>query len=132
MNATSPSEPGVQLRLQQALDQGRFLIQRCGDCACAVYFPREACPHCGSPALHWETPGGQGTVHAVTTVRRKPQDGGDLNISLVELDEGVRLMSRVEGLPPAEVQIGLRVSARVAVVDGRGLVVFDPVHGGHP
>ena len=68
-------------------------------------------------------------MHAVTTVRRKPADGGDLNVSLVELDEGVRLMSRIENLAPAAVRIGQRVKARVQVKDGRGLVLFDAVEG---
>jgi hypothetical protein len=72
-------------------------------------------------------PKGTGTVYAVTTVRRKPEAGGDYNVSLIELDEGVRLMSRVEGLPSAEVRIGQRVKARVVEQGGQGLVVFDPV-----
>jgi hypothetical protein len=107
------------------LDAGRFLIQRCTDCGRHVYYPRESCPHCGSAALEWKTPCGLGTVHAVTTVRRKPADGGDLNVSLVDLDEGVRLMSQVANLAPAAVRIGQRVQARVEVDEGRGRVLFD-------
>jgi uncharacterized OB-fold protein len=68
-------------------------------------------------------------VHAVTTVRRRPVDGGDLNVSLIELDEGVRLMSRVDNLVPDAVRIGQRVRARVQVKDGRGLVLFDAIEG---
>jgi uncharacterized protein len=65
----------------------------------------------------------------VPTVRRKPPEGGDLNVSLIDLDEGVRLMSRVENLAPGTVRIGQRVKARVQVKDGRGLVLFDAVEG---
>lgn len=119
---------GVQAWHQRELDAGRFLIQRCAACAKHVYFPREACPHCGGD-LEWVQPAGTGTVYAVTTVRRKPADGGDLNVSLVDLDEGVRLMSRIENLPPEAVRIGLRVRARVKVSDGKGLVVFDALEG---
>jgi TRAP-type uncharacterized transport system substrate-binding protein len=43
--------------------------------------------------------------------------------------EGVRLMSRVENRPSAEVHIGQRVRARVLVNEGRGLVVFDVIDG---
>ncbi|UUX95204.1 Zn-ribbon domain-containing OB-fold protein [Aquabacterium sp. J223] len=117
---------GVQARHQAALDEGRFLIQRCSACDRAVFFPRELCPHCGSTALARQAPAGTGTVVAVTTVRRRPEDGGDLNVSLVDLDEGVCLMSRVEGLAPDDVRIGLKVRARVVQHDGRGLLVFDP------
>lgn len=124
------TEPqGVQAFHQLELDAGRFLIQRCGDCSRHVYFPRESCPHCGSAQLAWTAPRGTGTVHAVTTVRRKPADGGDLNVSLIELDEDVRLMSRVVNLPPGEVRIGQRVKARVEVDDGKGLVLFDAIGG---
>ena len=126
---TSTTQTGVLARHQAELDQGRWSTQRCTACHKAVYFPRELCPHCGDPGLAWETPSGLGTVHAVTTVKRKPAAGGDLNVSIVELDEGVRLMGRVENRPPAEVKIGLRVRARVLVHEGRGLVVFDAVEG---
>jgi len=126
---SSPA-PGLQARHQAALDQGQFLIQRCQGCQRHVYFPRVVCPHCGHGALDLVPPAGTGTVHAVTTIVRKPDAGGDYNLSLIELDEGVRLMSRVEGLPAAQVAVGQRVKARVTHVDGKGLVVFDPIAGG--
>jgi uncharacterized protein len=116
---------GVLAFHQHELAAGRFLIQRCAACTKHVYYPREICPHCGGAALEWKAPAGTGTVYAVTTVRRKPADGGDLNVSVVDLDEGVRLMSRVANLAPADVRIGQRVKARVEVKDGSGIVLFD-------
>jgi len=129
MTRTKEGATGVQAFHQTELDAGRFLIQRCGSCGKHVYFPREACPHCGGIALEWTVPRGTGTVYAVTTVRRKASEGGDLNVSLVDLDEGVRLMSRVDNLPAAEVRIGQRVKARVRIAEGRGLVLFDAMPG---
>jgi uncharacterized OB-fold protein len=121
---------GIAARHQAALKEGRILIQRCGDCSRHVYYPRELCPHCGSGALDFVAPAGTGTVYSVTTVRRKPEAGGDLNVSLVDLDEGVRLMGRVEGLAPDAVRIGQRVQARVLQREGAdALVVFDAVQG---
>lgn len=116
---------GTQARHQAELDAGRFLIQRCGDCGRAIYYPRELCPHCGSDAVSLVPPAGTGTVHAVTTIRRKPDAGGDYNVCLIDLDEGVRLMSRVEGVAPTDVHIGQRVRARVAKQGEQGVVVFD-------
>lgn len=118
---------GVQGTHQAALDEGRFLIQLCADCGQHVYFPRESCPHCGSAELGWVAPAGLGTVYAVTTVRRKADAGGDYNVSLIDLDEGVRMMSRVENVKALELKIGQRVQARVQVSEGRGLVLFDAV-----
>lgn len=126
---TKQPHSGVQAQYQAALDRGQFMIQRCGACGQHVFFPRELCPHCGATRLEWVQPKGEGTVYAVTTVRRKPDDGGDFNVSLVDLDEGVRMMSRVDGMYVDQVRIGMRVCARVAVTEGRGLVVFDAIDG---
>lgn len=123
----TPTSTGIQARHQQALDEGRFLIQRCSACSRHVYFPRELCPHCGALAPALVAPAGPGTVAAVTTLHRKAEQGGNYHVCLIDLDEGVRLMSRVEGLAPEAVTIGLRVTARVQVNDGKGLVVFDPL-----
>jgi uncharacterized protein len=126
---TQTLHEGVQAFHQRELDAGRFLLQCCCGCGRHVYYPREGCPDCGSTTLEWKSFSGLGIVHAVTTVRRRPVDGGDLNVSLIELDEGVRLMSRVDNLAPDAVRIGQRVRARVQVKDGRGLVLFDAVEG---
>lgn len=122
------SATGVEAAYQKALDAGRFQIQHCGSCGRHVFYPRESCPHCGNPSLAWVEPKGEGTVYAVTTVRRKSDAGGDYNVSLIDLDEDVRMMSRVEGAPET-VCIGQRVRARVVVKEGRGVVVFDASAG---
>ena len=125
----SDKKTGVLVQHQAALAEGQFLIQKCDDCGQHIYFPREVCPHCGSDAVQFVSPSGQGTVYAVTTVRRKPADGGDYNVSLIDLDEGPRLMSRVDNLKPDDVKIGQRVTARVVVAEDKGVVVFDAVGG---
>ncbi|MGE4339207.1 MAG: Zn-ribbon domain-containing OB-fold protein [Pigmentiphaga sp.] len=119
-------ESGTQAYYQEALDNGRFLLQHCESCRRVVFFPRELCPVCGSERLQWRPASGEGVVYAVTTVRRRAEAGGDFNLSLVELREGVRMMSRVEGVPADDVAIGMPVRARVAKVDGKGLVLFRP------
>ena len=115
---------GAEARYQAALNEGRFLIQRCDGCKRHVFYPRVVCPHCGSASLAWVEPKGTGVVYSTTTVRRKPEAGGDYDVSLIDLDEGVRMMSRVEGVAPTEVKIGMRVRAKVIDNKGAGLVVF--------
>lgn len=117
---------GVEAQYRQALDDGRFLIQHCTGCDRAVFYPRMICPHCGADKLAWTAPDGRGKVYSTTVVRRKPDAGGDYNVALIDLQEGVRLMSRVQGVAPDAVHIGMAVRAQVARQDGHGLVVFVP------
>lgn len=131
IDAAIPAQ-GVQAYYQEALDHGRFLLQHCDSCRRVVFFPREFCPACGGERLQWRPASGEGVVYAVTTVRRRAEMGGDFNVSLVELQEGVRMMSRVEGLPADDVVIGMPVRARVAKVDGKGLVLFEPAPEADP
>lgn len=121
---TSPA-PGLQARHQQALDNGRFLIQRCAACRRHVYFPRVLCPHCGAPEPELVVPAGGGQVLAVTLISRRPDQGGDYNVCMIGLDEGVQLMSQVQGAAAAALQVGQRVRARVQQQAGHGRVVFD-------
>ncbi|SDM08716.1 hypothetical protein SAMN05428957_102221 [Oryzisolibacter propanilivorax] len=117
----------AQTHYQAELDAGRFRLQQCQDCQRHVFPPRELCPHCGAAALRWTAAGGQGTVYSASTIARKADAGGPYNVSLIDLDEGVRMMSRVEGVAPDAVCIGQRVHAYVGSREGRGLVLFAPL-----
>jgi hypothetical protein len=75
----------------------------------AVFPPRLAEPGTGAP-LRWAVSAGEGTVYAATVVRRRGEEPASL--VLVELDEGFRMMSRVEGIAPEDVRIGRRVRVR--------------------
>ena len=79
-----------------------------------VFYPRLVAPRSGETALEWRKSAGLGTVYATTTLSRKGE--APYNVSLVDLDEGFRMMSRVEGVAPESVRIGLRV--RVLFVEG--------------
>lgn len=114
----------------EALAAGQFRIQRCCACRRHVFYPRVICPHCASTELAWSEPSGLGTVYSTTVVRRPADKGGPYNVALVDLDEGVRLMSRVEGVAPQAVQIGLRVRVQVAMLNGVPAPVFTPLDTG--
>lgn len=126
LNPPQPEAQGADAQYRVALNQGRFLIQRCTACKHAVFYPRMICPHCGAGDLTWEDADGRGEVYATTVVRRKPEAGGDYNVALIDLLEGVRIMSRVDDIAPDLVSIGMAVKARVEQQDGNGIVVFVP------
>jgi uncharacterized OB-fold protein len=103
-------------------------VQRCESCARLVWYPRFVCPHCGGSSLEWEKLSGDGVVYAVSVHHRAAlpalADKVPYSVALVDLDEGVRMMSNVFGPPPT---VGDRVSvAWVPLEDGRNLAVFEP------
>jgi uncharacterized OB-fold protein len=99
--------------------QGELRIQRCADCGRFVFYPRYVCPDCLGSALEWVRAAGTGTVHTFTVQHRAaPGFSGPLPyvIAVVELDEGVRMLSRITG-DPDRVRIGLPVAVAWARID---------------
>lgn len=119
-------QPGPDAEFETRLRAGRFCIQRCEETGRHVFYPRLLSPYSGSGELAWVEASGEGVVYSTTTIRQKPERGGDYNLSIVELAEGPKMMSRVEGMRPDEVRIGMKVRARIAEKDGAPFVVFDP------
>ncbi len=122
--------PGPDMRYAEFLTRGEFRIQHCQGCHQHQFYPRLVCMHCGGIDLAWVQPSGRGVVHAVSVVNRSAEKGGPYNVVLVDLAEGPRMMSRVDGLAHDAVRIGMVVQARVA--PGAGIepcVVFDAVTG---
>lgn len=105
------------------LAEGRFMLQRSRATGQFFYPPRVAEPRTGSRELEWVAVSGRGVVYATTVVRKRPPEPNH-GIVLVDLEEGPRMMSRVEGLPPEEVRIGMAVQAEIIEEQGRPLVIF--------
>ena len=119
--------PGPDQIFQRALANGEIILPKCNDCGAYHFFPRVLCPKCHGTAISWEQASGKGRVHTTTVVRRKPERGGDYNVCIVELEEGVRMMSRVEGITPGDVVIDMEVNAFVGEAEGAPAVFFKPV-----
>lgn len=120
---TIASGPAAHWR--EALAQGRFLLQRSRSSGAHVFPPRVAEPGTGADDLEWIEASGRGTVHAVTVIRPKPP-AEPYNVVLVDLAEGPRLMSRIEGIAVEAVTIGLDVTARIDEGDDGPILLFDP------
>jgi hypothetical protein len=102
--------------------EGRLAYQITRD-GHAVFPPRVCAPGTGTP-LDWRISAGLGTVYSTTVVH--PREGAPYNVALVDLDEGFRMMSRVDGVAPEAVAIGLRVKVRMADIDHALRPVFTP------
>jgi hypothetical protein len=118
--------PGPEARFHAFLKEGRFMIQRSASTGRYVFYPRVLAPGTGEADLEWVEASGEGTVYATTVTRRRPEQGGDYNVALIDLKEGPRMMSRVVGIEPEKVTIGMRVRARIEELNGAPAVVFEP------
>lgn len=98
------------------LRRGELAYQFSPDADAPVFYPRVICPYTGSDRLEWRTSKGMGTVYATTVVY--PQKGDWYNVALIDVDEGFRMMSRVEDIAPLDVRIGMRVRFRVHAAEG--------------
>ncbi len=118
--------PGPEARFAAFLAEGKFMIQRSRATGAHLFYPRTINPATGEPDLDWVEASGNGTVYATTCNRYPADKGGDVNIALIDLAEGPRMMARVEGVPPHKVKIGMAVKARIAKLGQDFAIVFDP------
>ncbi len=107
----------------------RLLIQRCSGCAALRHPPRPMCPHCNSLAWQPIEACGRGYVHSFVQPRHPAwpwfEDG--YIVALIDLEEGIRLVSNLCGVAPAEVTIGMPVEAFIERFDnGVSLHQFRP------
>ena len=106
-------------------------LPRCTSCGSFRFPPRALCPRCGSGATAWARVAGTGRVWASLIVAHAltgSQKGNvPFNLSLVELDEGVRMWTNVVGCDPDDVRIGDLVRVRYEEAEGRILPRFTRV-----
>jgi uncharacterized OB-fold protein len=92
----------------EGVGRHELLIQRCVDCATPRFPWLPGCNACGSP--EWDTieASGEGTVYSYVVMHHPhfPAFAPPYAVGLIELAEGVRIVSNVIGVPPDKVRIG--------------------------
>jgi uncharacterized protein len=111
----------------------RLLIQRCAGCGTLRFPWLPGCAACGSP--QWDTveASGAGTVYSYVVMHHPPFPAFDppYAVGLIELEEGVRMVSNVVGVPYDKVRIGMPVQLEFLRVDKElELPVFRGSDGG--
>jgi len=127
--ASKPAEPKA-LRPRPSISQdtaffwdgancGELLIQKCSSCGTLRHPPRPGCANCGS--LEWETilSSGRGTVYSYVIYHHPPLPGFEppFAVGLIELEEGVRMLSNIVDMPLDEITIGMPVEVTFVAVD---------------
>jgi uncharacterized OB-fold protein len=115
----------------EATRERRLVLQWCTACEAPVFYPRAVCPACLGSALEWRPASGHGVVYAVT-VEHRPQNPtlaaqAPYAVALVELEEGVRLLTNLVGAAPETFAVDDAVAVTwEPLPDGRHLPLFAP------
>ena len=92
---------------------GRLTLQKCSACSRFRYPINHLCPKCLDGSFVWEPVSGKGEVYSTIVFHQvyHPAFATDVpyNVSLIQLDEGPRMISNVVGCAPSEVKVGDRV-----------------------
>jgi uncharacterized OB-fold protein len=120
---------GPEQQFKNYLTEGKFMIQKSKSLNEFFFHPRVAFPGTGERDLEWVEASGNGIVYSTSCNRRLPEKGGDFNISLITLQEGPRMMAKIEGVAPDQVVIGQKVKARISSLKGEPAIIFDIVEG---
>ncbi|MFC8670252.1 bifunctional MaoC family dehydratase N-terminal/OB-fold nucleic acid binding domain-containing protein [Streptomyces sp. NPDC057199] len=103
----------------EGVSRHRLLIQRCDGCRTLRFPWLPGCNACGCP--DWDTveAGGEGTVYSYVVMHHPPFPAFDppYAVGLIELAEGVRMISNVVGVPHDRVRIGMPVRLEFEQVD---------------
>ena len=115
-----PAMVGLTKEFYGHVKNRELRFQKCADCGEWRHVPREMCPSCGSFEWGWERSSGKGTVFSWIVAARAmhPAFQADAPYApvVVEMEEGVRLLSTVVDCAPDELVMDMPVE-----------VVFDDV-----
>ena len=91
---------------------GELRLQQCTACGKHQFYPRTICSHCNAGDLSWVVVEGGGKIASFTVVRRGISKAYEAPyvVALIDLTEGVRLMSNVIDVDPEHVSVGASVT----------------------
>ena len=115
-----PRVGGYSAEFYRFCKEHELRFQRCTDCGAWRHVPRDMCAKCGSCAWEWARSSGRGKIFSWTTARQPmmPQFADKIPYSpvIIELEEGVRMVSWLTDVTPDELELEIPVE-----------VVFDDV-----
>ncbi|WP_197434159.1 Zn-ribbon domain-containing OB-fold protein [Agrobacterium vitis] len=92
--------------------KGKLLLPFCTHCAKPVWYPKAFCTACGSFELDWREASGFGEIYSFTEVMKGEgayRETPGYILALIDLDEGVRMLSNLVDYSRETLRIGQRV-----------------------
>ena len=107
----------------------KLCFQRCKSCKTWRHLPRLMCASCGSPQWEWQESSGRGHIYTWTVTHQAmlPAFAAETPYAavIVELEEGVRMVSGVQGIALDEIEIDLPVEVTfMAISEDTNIPVF--------
>ncbi len=116
----------------KAARRHELVFQKCGSCGQVIYFPRIICHRCLSGDLEWIRSSGQGIVYSYTIIHQASHESFVSDVpyvyAIIELREGIRMISNIININPMLVKIGMKVKVVFEDVTNEiGIPGFEPV-----
>jgi uncharacterized OB-fold protein len=104
-----------------ACREGRLLIRRCNACKEWHYYPRPFCPKCWSDDVEWAAASGRASLYTYSVVHSNDLPPWPERVpyiaAVVDLEEGPRMMTNVEGIEFDDVEIGMQLVVDFRAID---------------
>ena len=93
----------------EGLNDGELRIQRCNACSALEHPPTVRCLACGSTDLGHVVASGRALLYSYVVAHHPQVPSFDypLNVGLVELEEGIRLVTNITGCTADQLEIGM-------------------------
>jgi len=124
-----PRPSPESLPFWEAAKEKRLLLPCCNHCGRFFFPPSQRCRHCLSPDVAWAESKGTGRIYSFVVYHRSYHPAFEADVpyvvAIVELDEGVRLLSNIVGTPPQNVHCDARVSVTFEEREGASIPMFE-------
>lgn len=129
-----PAPDGLHAEFYAECAKGRLAFQRCIDCGTWRHPPRVLCARCASWNWQWTPSSGRGRIYTWTVTHQAmhPSFAEDVPYAaiVVELAEGVRLVSSLRAVPLPPLALGLPVEVEIEPVSATMAIPFFRVVAG--
>jgi len=128
-----PAPDNASRHYWQSAAEGRLVVQRCTSCGVYQFYPRALCASCAGET-EWVDASGRGTLHTFTVIRQNRSEAfaalSPYAVGIVELEEGVRMMSNIVECDVEELEVGMALEVLILkAADDVGLPFWRPVTG---
>jgi uncharacterized OB-fold protein len=128
-----PTVTGENRFFWEGAARDQLLLQRCSVCSTLRHPPSVACPQCRSLEWNAAPASGRGEIYGFVVLHPPLVPGLDEGtiVAVVQLAEGLRVVTNIVGVEPGQVEIGTPVELCFEDIDnGMKLPQFRPAAAG--